>query len=295
MNVKMIKYILGWVLYFEAMFMIPAFIAGLIYGEKESVSLLISIVLCLAAGILLTRKKIQNKTMYAREGFFQLLAVSVINLVIVLIGLYYFKSSKVLKVMLTIMSLCTFVMIASSAMRMMIYIMYYYLTFLRIFVLWSLLVLFLIFCGVIAYIVKESFPLFRYSMIVVTCLYIALSFSHPDYWIAKVNLDSTKETRSEFFKGDVYEDYYLLRTLSADAAPVLIDWIAEEGYSFEYYNLEFDRYPIGFEEGDHEYEAYRYLRDLKYSCTDIGIRNFNVSRYIANSMVVENIEEGIKP
>lgn len=69
MNVKMIKYILGWVLYFEAMFMIPAFIAGLIYGEKESVSLLISIVLCLAAGILLTRKKIQNKTMYAREGF----------------------------------------------------------------------------------------------------------------------------------------------------------------------------------------------------------------------------------
>ena len=232
---------------------------------------------------------------YAREGFFQLLAVSVINLVIVLIGLYYFKSSKVLKVMLTIMSLCTFVMIASSAMRMMIYIQYYYLTFLRIFVLWSLLVLFLIFCGVIAYIVKESFPLFRYSMIVVTCLYIALSFSHPDYWVAKVNLDSTKETRSEFFKGDVYEDYYLLRTLSADAAPVLIDWIAEEGYSFEYYNLEFDRYPIGFEEGDHEYEAYRYLRDLKYSCTDIGIRNFNVSRYIANSMVVENIEEGIKP
>lgn len=232
---------------------------------------------------------------YAREGFFQLLAVSVINLVIVLIGLYYFKSSKVLKVMLTIMSLCTFVMIASSAMRMMIYIQYYYLTFLRIFVLWSLLVLFLIFCGVIAYIVKESFPLFRYSMIVVTCLYIALSFSHPDYWIAKVNLDSTKETRSEFFKGDVYEDYYLLRTLSADAAPVLIDWIAEEGYSFEYYNLEFDRYPIGFEEGDHEYEAYRYLRDLKYSCTDIGIRNFNVSRYIANSMVVENIAEGIKP
>lgn len=232
---------------------------------------------------------------YAREGFFQLLAVSVINLVIVLIGLYYFKSSKVLKVMLTIMSLCTFVMIASSAMRMMIYIQYYYLTFLRIFVLWSLLVLFLIFCGVIAYIVKESFPLFRYSMIVVTCLYIALSFSHPDYWIAKVNLDSTKETRSEFFKGDVYEDYYLLGTLSADAAPVLIDWIAEEGYSFKYYNLEFDRYPIGFEEGDHEYEAYRYLGDLKYSCTDIGIRNFNVSRYIANSMVVENIAEGIKP
>ncbi|MBQ6811999.1 MAG: hypothetical protein IJP06_02685, partial [Agathobacter sp.] len=83
------------------------------------------------------------------------------------------------------------------------------------------------------------------------------------------------------------------RTLSADAAPVLIDWIAEEGYSFEYYNLEFDRYPIGFEEGDHEYEAYRYLRDLKYSCTDIGIRNFNVSRFIADAEVVQRLTEGM--
>ena len=132
-------------------------------------------------------------------------------------------------------------------------------------------------------------------MIVVTCLYIALSFSHPDYWIAKVNLDSTKATRSEFFRGAAYEDYYLLRTLSADAAPVMLDWIEEEGYSLEYYMMDYDKYPIGFEEGDHEYEAYRYLRDLRYECADIRIRNFNVSRYIANSMVVENIEEGIKP
>lgn len=230
---------------------------------------------------------------YAREGFFQLLAVSVINLVIVLIGLYYFKPSKVLKVVLTIMSLCTFVMIVSSAMRMMIYIMYYYLTFLRIFVLWSLVVLFLIFCGVIAYIVKGSFPLFRYSMIVVTCLYIALSFSHPDYWIAKVNLDSTKATRSEFFRGAAYEDYYLLRTLSADAAPVMLDWIEEEGYSLEYYMMDYDKYPIGFEEGDHEYEAYRYLRDLRYECADIRIRNFNVSRFIADAEVVQRLTEGM--
>lgn len=229
---------------------------------------------------------------YAREGFFQLLAVSLINLVIVLIGLYYFKSSKVLKVMLTVMSFCTFIMIASSAMRMMIYIMYYYLTFLRIFVLWSLAVLFLLFVGVIAYIAKESFPLFRYSMVVVTCLYIALSFSHPDYWIAKVNLDSTKATRSEFFRGAAYEDYYLLSTLSADAASVMIDWMEEEGYSLRDYEPGYNVYHATSNARNHEYEASLYLRRIRENCTDVGIRNFNVSRFMADAEIMLKMASG---
>ncbi len=230
---------------------------------------------------------------YAREGFFQLLAVSIINLIIVLIGLYFFKPSKVLKVVLTIMSLCTFVMIASSAMRMMIYIMYYYLTFLRIFVLWSLVVLFLLFVGVIAYIAKESFPLFRYSMIVVTCLYIALSFSHPDYWIAKVNLDSTKATRSEFFRGAAYEDYYLLCTLSADAAPVMIEWMEEEGYSLRDYEPGYNVYHATSNARNHEYEASLYLRRIREDCTDVGIRNFNVSRFMADAEIMMRRSQGM--
>lgn len=230
---------------------------------------------------------------YAREGFFQLLAVSIINLVIVLIGLYFFKPSKVLKVVLTIMSLCTFIMIASSAMRMIIYIQYYYLTFLRILVLWSLVVLFLIFVGVIAYIFKESFPLFRYSMVVVTCLYIALSFAHPDYWIAKVNLASTEETRSEFFKGDAYADHYLLSTLSADAAPVMLEWMSEKDYPLEYYYVKNDRYTGSYDEGDHELEAFLYLRNLSNDCHNVRIRNFNVSRFLADAEIMLKMSEGL--
>ena len=172
---------------------------------------------------------------YAREGFFQLLAVGILNLILVLVGLYYFRPHKVLKAVLTVMSACTFIMLASSAMRMIIYIQYYYLTFLRILVLWSLVVLFFIFTGVILYIVKESFPLFRYSMIVVTCLYLCLSFSHPDYWIAKVNVESMQADRSDFFKGDAYTDYYYLSTLNADAAPVLLELLDKEGYDLDYY------------------------------------------------------------
>jgi hypothetical protein len=226
---------------------------------------------------------------YAREGFFQLLAVSILNLIIVLIGLYYFKPSKVLKAVLTIMSLCTFIMIASSALRMIIYIQYYYLTFLRILVLWSLVVLFLIFAGVIAYIVKDNFPLFRYSMVVVTCLYLCLSFAHPDYWIAKVNVEGSKETRSEFFQGDAYDDYYFLTTLSTDAAPVLLEWVEEEGYDLNYYNT-YKEEPMS-----NEYEGikgYLYLRRLDERVGDIGVRKFNVSRYMADYYVKLRLSEG---
>lgn len=243
---------------------------------------------------------------YAREGFFQLLAVSIINLVIVLIGLYYFKPSKVLKAILTIMSLCTFIMIASSAMRMVIYIQYYYLTFLRILVLWGLAVLTLIFVGVIAYIAKESFPLFRYSLIVFTCLYIGLSFSHPDYWIAKVNLESTKETRCDFFKGAAYDDYRFLGELSADAAPVMVKWIAEEGFNTNVYfgnDTTLENYMMTngcivnssekVEINEKIMCAYWYLNSLREDCKDMSLREFNISRFWADFEVLYQSTKGM--
>lgn len=243
---------------------------------------------------------------YAREGFFQLLAVSMINLVIVLIGLCYFKPNKVLKVVLTIMSLCTFIMIASSAMRMVIYIQYYYLTFLRILVLWSLAVLALIFVGVIAYIGKRSFPLFRYSLVVFTCFYIALSFSHPDYWIAKVNLAGAEASRSEFFKGEAYDDYYFLSDLNADAAPVLVDWIVDEGYNTNvYYENEttMENYitmnggvmnAVGENETNEKIScAYWYLKELQEACSDMSPREFNLSRFLADFKVLHQTSKGM--
>ncbi|MBR3811941.1 MAG: DUF4173 domain-containing protein [Agathobacter sp.] len=241
---------------------------------------------------------------YAREGFFQLLAVSILNLVIVLVGLYFFKPSMILKAVLTVMSLCTFIMIASSALRMVIYIQYYYLTFLRILVLWSLLVLFLIFVGVIIYIAKETFPLFRYSLVVFTCLYIGLSFSHPDYWIAKVNLASTEDSRNDFFKGEAYEDYMFLSDLSADAAPILVEWLVEEGYSTERYyedTMTYNAYQIlNGSDADEETElavkewcAYMYLKHIGENCKERSVREFNVSRFLADLEVSSQRTKGM--
>ena len=227
---------------------------------------------------------------YAREGFFQLLAVSILNLILVLVGLCYFRPSKVLKGVLVVMSLCTFIMIASSAMRMMIYIQYYYLTFLRILVLWTLLVLAVIFVGVIIYIIKDRFPLFKYSIIVFTCFYIALSFSHPDYWIAKVNVESMQPTRSEFFQGEAYDDYRYLSGLSADASSVLVKWADDIGCSLDYY---YDSsYPIKTEDKKKLY-AYSYLDRLHERVGDPGLWNFNLSRWLADLDVCFQLTEGM--
>ena len=229
---------------------------------------------------------------YAREGFFQLLAVGILNLILVLIGLSYFRPNKVLKAVLIVMSGCTFIMLASSAMRMIIYIQYYYLTFLRILVLWSLVVLFLIFVGVVIYIRKDSFPLFRYSMVVVTCLYLCLSFGHPDYWIAKVNVESMQADRSDFFKGEAYDDYYYLSTLNADAAPVLLELLDEKNYDLGYYYY--------CENGDEYYSrsseitfGYNWLERMHERTLDRSLRKFNVSRFLMRQNLNSRVVEGM--
>lgn len=225
--------------------------------------------------------------MYAREGFFQLLAVSILNLVIVLICLGFFKESKVLKAVLTVMSLCTFVMIASSAMRMMIYIMYYYLTFLRVLVLWALALLAVLFVGVIIHIFKEDFHLFRYSMAVVTVLYLGLSFAHPDYIIASVNVANTAEAGARdpgIF--EPYEDYYYLSCLSADAAPVLVPYLQSQGYLMEAFEAEYpvryakDRKDTWYSTFNIETFGYYWMWDMKERTENFGVRTFNVSRFI---------------
>ncbi|MCM1271889.1 MAG: DUF4173 domain-containing protein [Ruminococcus flavefaciens] len=158
---------------------------------------------------------------YAREGFFQLLFVCILNLVLVLVCLYFFRENVLLKVLLTIVSGCTFIMILSSALRMLMYIGCYNLTFLRVLVLWALAVIFFLMAGVTVFIYIGKFPLFTYSIAIVTVFYIGLSFAHPDYWIARYNLNETQlDDKNDY---DIYDSKNYLSELSADAAPILLD------------------------------------------------------------------------
>ncbi len=69
MNFRMIKNVLGWILLFEATFMIPPAVIALFCKEKAIWSILISILLCAAVGALFVLGKPKSKTLYSKEGF----------------------------------------------------------------------------------------------------------------------------------------------------------------------------------------------------------------------------------
>lgn len=205
---------------------------------------------------------------YARQGFFQLLFVCLINLVMVLVCLACFKESRILKVILTAISLMTYILIASSAYRMILYILNYYLTFLRLFVLWSLAVIAILLMGIIISIYRKTFPLFGFCTAVITICYIVLAFAKPDYWVAKYDLahagvtyeiESADGTR-EIVEG--FDDYWYLSKLSADAAPLL----AQEDVGKMWEDTGASRL---------------YYGKILEKCEDINLRNFNFSRWKA--------------
>ena len=69
MNYGLIAYVLGWILNIEAVLMLPAGIVAIIYGEKDGMSILISMILCLIFGMGVLFAKPKKKITYAREGF----------------------------------------------------------------------------------------------------------------------------------------------------------------------------------------------------------------------------------
>ena len=69
MNFSIVKYIIGYVLAFEAAFMALPCIVAVIYQESEGWSFVITAAVCLLLGFLLLCKKPENRVFYVKEGF----------------------------------------------------------------------------------------------------------------------------------------------------------------------------------------------------------------------------------
>ena len=69
MNYRMIKYVLGWILLFEAAFLVLPAVVAVIYAEKALMAFLVSVALCAVAGGLLTLRKPRSTELSARDGF----------------------------------------------------------------------------------------------------------------------------------------------------------------------------------------------------------------------------------
>ncbi|MGN0308862.1 MAG: TrkH family potassium uptake protein, partial [Lachnospiraceae bacterium] len=68
MNLPIIRYVLGYVLKLQAMFMLLPCLTALIYREREGFFYLVTALLCLAIGQLMSHKRPREQVFYLKEG-----------------------------------------------------------------------------------------------------------------------------------------------------------------------------------------------------------------------------------
>jgi len=211
---------------------------------------------------------------YARSGFWELLFVSVINFILVLVCMYLFSDNNVLKGILTVISGCTYIMLVSAAYRMVLYIDQYHLTFLRVLVLWFLLVLALIMGGVIITIYRKSFPLFRYITTIVAICYISFALCRPNYWIVQYNVAYSEEMTYRDLK-------YLMIGYSENAASAIAKMDPED------ISVNGEDYTTNNVKG----QLYNYFMRISLNNKDVYFRKANYVRIRAKNIADKYLEE----
>ncbi|HHW47517.1 MAG TPA: DUF4173 domain-containing protein [Clostridiaceae bacterium] len=153
---------------------------------------------------------------YARRGFFELVAVTLINFNI-LIGCISFtkKGSNmvctVLRILYSLLVFCTLVMLFSAHFRMSLYEKAYGYTYLRVLTHMFMAFLFVIMLITLYRVWNEKFKLLRAYIIVAVISYLIVNYMNVDVIIARGNIDIYFET------GRIDVNY--LTSLSYDAVP----------------------------------------------------------------------------
>lgn len=165
---------------------------------------------------------------YARRGFFELCAVSGINLGLMAAANIFIKkideklsahaekAPVALRIENAVMSVLTLLLIATAMSKMLLYIKCYGLTQLRVYTSWFMLLLFIVFAVILA----RQFARFNGSRIVIICaavMFLALGYSNPDGIIADYNITKYEE-------GELEElDYMALSDLSDGAVATMYE------------------------------------------------------------------------
>ena len=155
---------------------------------------------------------------YAREGFFQLCAVSCINFIVVICLSCYVKreGEGVRRTLCVILSVFTLVLIATAVSKLLLYIHRYGLTPDRVYAAWFMLLLAILFMIVLLSQFIPRLKALPLCLAVTVALYLLLALSGPNRLIARYNVD-------RFLSGQTQEiDVYLLSSLGDDAIPEML-------------------------------------------------------------------------
>ena len=91
MNFAIVRYLIGWMLGIESIFLLLPALTAVIYGEPELPAYLIAAAISLAGAALLCHRKPKNTRFYAREGY---VTVALCWLILAVIGALPFVLSR---------------------------------------------------------------------------------------------------------------------------------------------------------------------------------------------------------
>ena len=151
---------------------------------------------------------------YARQGFFQLMFISVINLIIILLSKST-KETKYNKIMSIIMIFLTLIIIASSFIRMYLYESTYGYTLLRLGVYVILITEVLLLIPTIIYIFNSKFNILRSYLYIVTFVYTFINLFSIEKIITENNI------KRYYIKNDIDIEY--LENYNYDNIPKLYE------------------------------------------------------------------------
>jgi len=158
---------------------------------------------------------------YARRGFFEICAVAGINLFVITVSHMTIKRGageepRTLRIETAAISVFTILLICTALSKMVMYINVYGLTQLRVFTSWFMALLLIVF----AIICVRQFIKFNSARLIIAgfvVMFVALSYSNADGFIAKYNIERYMAGTLETI------DVYVLTELSDAAIPYIYE------------------------------------------------------------------------
>ncbi len=159
----------------------------------------------------------QGYAQYARSGFFQLVAVAFLTLMVVLPCVCCWPGSRAVRGLAGLVTLLTLVILVSAAWRMALYVQAFGLTILRVVTLWGMLALAIALIAALAKALRPRLKIAAPVLMIVVASWILLNYANINARIAEYNVRAW-EAQPESVRLDVP---YLAYSLYPASAPVL--------------------------------------------------------------------------
>lgn len=202
---------------------------------------------------------------YARRGFLELCAVSLLNLTVIMVVLSFTRHKKrgmerVVNALVILLCVCSLIMITIVFAKMILYMQNFGLTANRIITSWFMLGLAMVFVYTIIRCFRPSFHLIRAMTVTAVVMFLALCFVDCDYLALSYNKEAYLSGQLEGF------DMAMLQNSADSVVPLVIDLYEQA-------------------EGELKNDALALLKRYAKRADDspLSWRSFNIARYNAHT------------